>query len=68
MTSYGINSISFQCAILWNKYLKKGEINVDEDDKNNVKLSEIKNRKTFNWIMKKHFIPSYTIVPAIVFC
>ena len=66
-TTYGINSISFQCATLWNKYFKKGEINVDEDNKNNIKLSKIKNKKSFNLILKKHFLHSYTIVPTIVF-
>ena len=44
-TTYGINSISYQCATLWNKYLKKGDIKVDEDKANNVKLSKIKNKK-----------------------
>ena len=66
-TTYGINSIIYQCATLWNKYLKKCEIKVDDDNKNNVKLSKIKNKKSFNWILKKHFLHSYTIVPTIVF-
>ena len=66
-TTYGINSISYQCATLWNKYFKKGDIKVDEDKKNNVKLSKIKNKKSFNWILKKHFLHSYTIVPTVVF-
>ena len=65
--TYGINSISYKCATLWNKYFKKGEINVDEDKQNNVKLSKIKNKKSFNWILKKHFLHSYTIVPTVVF-
>ena len=46
-TTYGIKSISYLCATLWNEYFKKGEINVDEDEKNNVKLSKIKNKKKF---------------------
>ena len=66
-TTYGINSISYQCATLWNKYFKKGDIKVDEDKKNNVKLSKIKNKKSFNWILKKHFLHSYTVVPTVVF-
>ena len=49
------------------KKIKKGEIKVDDDNKNNVKLSKIKNKKSFNWILKKHFLHSYTIVPTIVF-
>ena len=63
-TPYGINSISYQCATLWNKYLQKGEIKVDED-KNNVKLS--KKEKSFDWILKKHFPHSYTVVQTVVF-
>ena len=31
--TYGIDSIRYQCATLWNKYFKKGEINVDDDKK-----------------------------------
>ena len=45
-TTYGIDSIRYQCATLWNKFFKKGEINVDEDKKNNMKLSKIKNKKS----------------------
>ena len=66
-TTYGIDSIRYQCATLWNKYFKNGEIKVNEDKKNNVKLSKIKSKKCFNWIMKKHFLYSYTIVPTVVF-
>ena len=62
-TTYGINSISYQ----WNKYFKNGEIKVDEDKKKNVKLSKIKTKKSFNWILKKHFLHSYTIVPTVIF-
>ena len=44
-TTYGIDSIRYQCATLWNKYFKNGEIKIDDDKKNNVKLSKIKNKK-----------------------
>ena len=65
--TYGIDSIRYQCAFLWNRYFKKGEINVDDDKKNNMKLSKIKNKKSFNWILKRHFLHSYTIVPTVIF-
>ena len=52
-TTYGLGSIRYRCAILWNKYFKNGEIKVNEDKKNNVKLSKIKNKKSFNWILDK---------------
>ena len=54
-TIYGIDSIRYHCATLWNKFFKEGEINVDDDKKNNVKLLRIQNRKSFNLISKKHF-------------
>ena len=64
---YEIDSIRYHCATLWNKYFKKGEINVDDDKKNNVKLVKIKNKKSFNWILKKHFLHSYTITQSVIF-
>ena len=39
--------------LLGKKSFKKGEINVDDDKKNNVKLVKIKYKKSFNWILKK---------------
>ena len=66
-TTYGLDSLRYQCATLWNKYFKSGEIKIDDDKKNNVKLSKIRNKKSFNWILKKHFLHSYTIIPTIVF-
>ena len=65
--TYGIDSIRYKCASLWNKFFKNGEIKIDEDKKNNKKLSEMKNKKSFNWILKKHFLHSYTIVPTVIF-
>ena len=66
-TTYGIDSIRYQCATLWNKFFKNGEIKIDDDKKNNKKLSKIKGKKSFNWILKKHFLHSYTIVPTVIF-
>ena len=65
-TTYGIDSIRYKCATLWNKFFKNGEIKVDDDKKNNKKLSEIKNKKSFNWTLKNHFLRSYTIVPTVI--
>ena len=66
-TTYGIDSIRYHCASLWNKYFKNGEINIDDDKNNNVELSKIRNKKSFSWALKKHFLHSYTIVPTVVF-
>ena len=65
--TYGIDSIRYKCASLWNKIFKTGEIKIDDDKENNKKLSEIKNKKSFNWILKKHFLHSYTIAPTVIF-
>ena len=65
--TYGIDSIRYKCASLWNKYFKNGTINVDDDKNNDVKLTKIKNKKRFNWILKKHFLHSYTIIPTVIF-
>ena len=66
-TTYGIDSIRYECASLWNKIFQNGEIKIDEEKKNNKKLSRIKNKKSFNWILKKHFLHSYTVVPTVIF-
>ena len=65
--TYGLESIRFQCAKLWNKMFKNGNIQVDDDNKNNVKLSNIKSRNSFNNTLKKHFLHSYTIEPDVIF-
>ena len=44
-TKYGVNSIRYQCPKLWNKVFKTGIIQVDEDKKKNIRLSDIKNKK-----------------------
>ena len=44
-TTHGLDSIRYKCATLWNKFFKNGEIKVDDDKKNNKKLSRIKNKK-----------------------
>ena len=66
-TTYGIDSIRYKCASLWNKIFKNGEIKIDDDKNNNKKLSKIKNKKSFSWTLKKHFLHSYTIVPTVIF-
>ena len=66
-TTYGLDSIRYHCAKLWNKMFKTGAINIDGDNKNNVQLTKIKNKKHFNKTMKKHFLYSYTIDPYLVY-
>ena len=65
--TYGLQSIRFHCAKLWNLKFKYGSIQVDDNKKNNVELSKIKNKNSFNNILKKHFLHSYTIKPEVIF-
>ena len=65
--TYGLDSIRFQCTKLWNKKFKYGNIQVDDDKKNNVKLSDIKTKKGFNNVLKKYFLHSYTIEHVVIF-
>ena len=66
-TTYGLVSIKYQCAKLWNSMFKFGEINVDDDKNNNKKVVEIKSKKSFNSILKRHFLYSYTIETDVVY-
>ena len=66
-TTYGLDSIRYHCATLWNKMFKTGAVNIDGDKKNNVQLTKIKTKKHFNKIMKKHFLYSYTVDPFLVY-
>ena len=66
-STYGLQSIRYQCPKLWNKVFKKGFIQVDNDKKNNIKLSDIKTKKGFNNIPKEHFLHSYTIELEVIF-
>ena len=66
-TTYGLKSLRYQCPKLWNKVFKKGFIQVDDDKNNNIKLSDIKTKKGFNNVLKKHFLHSYTIELEVIF-
>ena len=64
-TTYGLNSIRYQCPKLWNKIFKTGILQVDEDK--NIKLSDIKTRKGFNTALKRYYLHSYTIELDVIF-
>ena len=66
-STYGLHSIRYQCPKLWNKVFKKGFIQVDDDKKNNIRLSDIKTKKGFSSVLKKYFLHSYTIEPEVIF-
>ena len=52
-TTYGLDSIRYHCATLWNKMFKTAAINIDGDKKNNVQLTKIRSKKHFDKTMKK---------------
>ena len=66
-TTYGLNSIRYQCPKLWNKVFKTGIIQVDEDKNKNIRLSDIKTKRGFNVALKRYFLHSYTIELEVVF-
>ena len=66
-TTYGLQSLRYQCPKLWNEVFKKGLIQVDDDKNNCIKLSDIKTKKGFNNVLKKYFLHSYTIELEVIF-
>ena len=57
--TYGKDSLRYQCAKLWNKTFKTGDIQINSDERK--KLSKIQNKKGFTATLKKHFLHSYTV-------
>ena len=54
-STYGRNSIKFQCPALWNITVKKG-ISINNNVKNNIDIDSIHNVHQFKNILKKHFL------------
>ena len=57
--TYGKDSLRYQCAKLWNKTFKTGDILINTDERK--KLTKIRSIKGFTETLKKHFLHSYTI-------
>ena len=57
--TYGKDSLRYQCARLWNKTFKTGDILINTDERK--KLTKIRSIKGFTETLKKHFLHSYTI-------
>ena len=66
-TTYGLDSLKFQCPKLWNNIFKSGKIQVGNEDNPYIKLSDIKSRKGFNFALKKYFLHSYTVVSDVIY-
>ena len=59
-TTYGIKSLKYHCAEIWNDTFKKG-IAIDNNIKNNISLNNIHTVFQFKKILKKHFLYNYTL-------
>ena len=57
--TYGIKSIKYHCAKLWNDTFKTGNIQVDSNPHREVSLSSINSINHFKSIIKKHFLTNY---------
>ena len=66
-TTYGLGSIKYHCAKLWNSMFKYGDIQVNDDKNNNIKVVAIKNKKSLNSILKRHFLYSYSTETDVVY-
>ena len=62
-STYGIKSIKYHCAKLWNDFFKKGSIQVKNNNEKNshISLSKIKSKQNFNNALKRHFIYHYSV-------
>ena len=62
-TTYGIKSLKYHCAKLWNDFFKKGSVQVKNSSEKNshIYLSQMRNKQNFNNAMKRHFIYNYSI-------
>ena len=62
-TTYGIKSLKYHCAKLWNDFFKKEGIQVKNSSEKNshIYLSQMRNKQNFNNAMKRHFIYNYSI-------
>ena len=59
-TTYGINSIKYTCAKLWNSFFDKG-ISINSARDMNVPFSKLKSVYHFKKVLKKHFFFIYTL-------
>ena len=68
-TTYGIKSVRYHCAKLWNDFFKNGSIQVkDMQEKNSmIHLNKIKSIHNFKNALKRHFIHQYSVDDEIIF-
>jgi hypothetical protein len=65
--TYGKDSLRYQCAKLWNRIFKNGDIQIEADKSKNVTLATIRSAKRFNDVVKKYFLHSYTVEHDFIF-
>ena len=68
-TTYGIKSVKYHCAKLWNDFFKNGSIQVkDMQEKNSqIHLNKIKSVHNFKNALKRHFIYQYSVEDEFIF-
>ena len=59
-TTYGMKSIKYNCADLWNELFQKG-ISIDKNAKNNVVIDQIHNVYHFKRTLKRHYLYPYSV-------
>ena len=68
-TTYGIKSIRYHCAKLWNDTFRNGNIQVKKMQEKNshIGLNKIKSVYNFKNALKKHFMYQYTVDDNSIF-
>ena len=66
--AYGIKSIKYSCAKLWNDYFKNGKIQVKgvEEKNSHISLNKIRSAHNFKNAVKRHFVHSYSIDDSLI--
>ena len=63
-TTYGIKSIKYHCAKLWNDFFKNGKSMQEKNS--HISLSKIRSVHNFKNAVKKHFIHQYSVEDAFI--
>ena len=68
-STYGIQSIRYRCAQLWNEMFKSGYVQVkdDREEHSRVLLSKIRNGDNLRNALKRHFLYFYSVDQEFVY-
>ena len=67
-STYGIQSIRYRCAQLWNEMFKSGSVQVksDREKHSRILLSKIRSGYNLRNALKRHFLYFYTVDREVV--